>query len=114
MYIVRRLKTMNGFGPRIQQSVDAKADGLLLHDNLLFSLFAADLGIRQYWRDFESLERWTRSEPHRIWWQNFLKDSGGTGFFQEVLPPDLFHARWDGSHIRRHESFCRQIGRAHV
>jgi hypothetical protein len=40
--------------------------------------------MRQYWRDFESLERWTRSEPHRIWWQNFLKDSGATGFWHET------------------------------
>jgi hypothetical protein len=42
------------------------------------------LGMRQYWRDFESLERWTRSEPHRRWWQQFLKDSGGTGFWHEA------------------------------
>ena len=40
--------------------------------------------MREYWRDFESLERWTRSEPHRIWWQKFLKDTGGTGFWHET------------------------------
>ncbi len=40
--------------------------------------------MRQYWRDFDSLERWTRSEPHRNWWQNFLRDSGGTGFWHET------------------------------
>ena len=34
--------------------------------------------------DFESLERWSRSEPHRIWWKNFLRDSGGTGFWHET------------------------------
>ena len=34
--------------------------------------------------DFESLERWTRSEPHRLWWKNFLRDSGGTGFWHET------------------------------
>src|SRR5687768_16109326 len=27
--------------------------------------------MRQYWRDFESLESWARSEPHRVWWQQF-------------------------------------------
>ena len=42
------------------------------------------LGMRQYWRDLESLERWTRSEPHKLWWQGFLKDSGGTGFWHET------------------------------
>jgi hypothetical protein len=40
--------------------------------------------MRQYWRDLDSLERWTRSEPHRIWWQQFLNDSGGTGFWHEA------------------------------
>src|SRR2546427_13043253 len=84
MNMLRGLKTMIGFGPRIQQSVDAKPEGLLLHENLLFSLFPPHFGMRQYWRDFESLERWTRSEPHRIWWQNFIRDSGGTGFWHEA------------------------------
>jgi hypothetical protein len=34
--------------------------------------------------DFESLERWTRSDPHRTWWKNFLRDSEGTGFWHET------------------------------
>jgi len=42
------------------------------------------LGMRQYWRDFESLEAWARSEPHREWWSKFLRDSGGTGFWHEA------------------------------
>jgi hypothetical protein len=25
-----------------------------------------------------------RSEPHRVWWKNFLRDSGGTGFWHET------------------------------
>jgi hypothetical protein len=40
--------------------------------------------MRQYWRDFESLERWARSEPHKQWWQQFVRDSGGTGFWHET------------------------------
>ena len=40
--------------------------------------------MHQYWRDFESLERWTRSDPHRAWWKNFLRDSAGTGFWHET------------------------------
>ncbi len=39
--------------------------------------------MRQYWRDFDALERWARSEPHRAWWKQFLRDSGGTGFWHE-------------------------------
>jgi hypothetical protein len=45
------------FGPKIRKSVEAQPDGLLLHENLLFSLFPPPAGMRQYWRDFGSLER---------------------------------------------------------
>jgi hypothetical protein len=78
------LKTLLGFGPRISGSVNAKPDGLLLHETMLFSLFPPHAGMRQYWRDFESLESWARSEPHRAWWQAFLRDSGGAGFWHEA------------------------------
>ncbi len=40
--------------------------------------------MRQYWRDFESLERWARSDPHRQWWQQYIRDSAGTGFWHEA------------------------------
>jgi hypothetical protein len=78
------LKTLMGFGPRIAKSVEAEPEGLLLHENLLFSLFPPHVGMRQYWQDFESLETWARSDPHREWWRQFLKNSGGTGFWHEA------------------------------
>lgn len=78
------LKTLFGFGPKIQNSVAQKPDGLLLHENMVYSLFPPHAGMRQYWRDFDSLERWARSEPHQQWWQQFVKDSGGTGFWHET------------------------------
>jgi hypothetical protein len=78
------LKTLVGFGPRIDASVKAKPDGLLLHESLMYSLVPLHVGMRQYWRDFDALERWTRSTPHRDWWLGFLKDSGGTGFWHET------------------------------
>ena len=78
------VKTLFGFGPKIAKSVDAQPDGLLLHENFLFSMFPPHAGMRQYWRDFDSLERWARSDPHREWWQRFLRDSGGTGFWHET------------------------------
>jgi Domain of unknown function (DUF4188) len=78
------LKTLIGLGPQIANSVKAKPEGLLLHEDVLFSLIPPHVGMRQYWRDFESLERWSRSEPHRKWWQEFLRDSGGTGFWHET------------------------------
>src|SRR5580693_703654 len=29
-------------------------------------------------------ERWTRTEPRRDWWKQFLRDTGGTGFWHEL------------------------------
>jgi Monooxygenase af470-like len=80
----RGLLRLFGLGPQIQKSWKAEPDGLLLHEDMVWSLFPPHLGMRQYWRDLDSLERWTRSEPHKLWWQQFLKDSGGTGFWHEA------------------------------
>lgn len=81
---LRGLKTVLSIGPKIQAAVDAKPDGLLLHENMLFGMFPLHVGMRQYWRDFESMERWSRSLPHQAWWKAFLNDSGGTGFWHET------------------------------
>lgn len=78
------LKTLFGFGPRISDSVKVQPDGLLRHEFFLLSLFPMHLGMRQYWRDPDVLLNWTRSDPHRQWWKQFLKDSGGTGFWHET------------------------------
>ena len=78
------LKTLLGFGPKISAAVAQQPDGLLPHENFLLSLFPVHAGMRQYWRDFNSLETWARSEPRRQWWQKFLRDSGGTGFWHET------------------------------
>jgi hypothetical protein len=80
----RGVKTLISFGPRIRQSVQAKPDGLLLHEDLLFALFPPHAAMRQYWRDFDSLERWARSLPHQQWWQEFRRDPAGTGFWHET------------------------------
>jgi len=51
------LKRVLGLGPQIADSVKAKPDGLLLHESILYSLLPLHTGMRQFWRDFESLER---------------------------------------------------------
>jgi hypothetical protein len=90
VYLGLRVQSFRGLlsafklGPQIQASVDAKPAGLLLHEPLLFSLFPFHLGMRQYWQDFESLEKWVRTMPHQGWWINFLKDPKGTGFWHET------------------------------
>ena len=48
------LKTVMGFGPKIARSVDARPEGLLLHENLIFSLFPPHVGMRQVLAQFRS------------------------------------------------------------
>jgi hypothetical protein len=78
------LKMLFGLGPQIAKSAAAKPEGLLRHENFFFSFFPMHVGMRQYWRDLDSLMTWTRSDPHRQWWKDFLRDSGGTGFWHET------------------------------
>jgi Domain of unknown function (DUF4188) len=80
----RGLLRLLGLGPQIEKSWQARPDGLLRHENLIWSLIPPHAGMRQYWRDLDSLERWTRSEPHRRWWLDFARDTGGTGFWHEA------------------------------
>ncbi len=120
------LKTLLGFGPQIARSVEARPEGLLLHENLIWSLAPPHLGMRQYWRDFDSLERWARSEPHRRWWQEFLRGSGGTGFWHETyfmrggmeavyddLPKDLGLLRFAPAHPARGGMFSARSRSRH-
>jgi len=90
IYLGQRVNSPKGLwtalklGRPIAQSVAAKPDGLLLHETIVWGLFPPHLGMRQYWRDFDSLEQWARSLPHQDWWKTFLRDTGGTGFWHEV------------------------------
>ena len=82
---VRRLRgigTLLGLGRGLTQLKQTPPQGLLADEQFLFAL--NHLGIRQYWRDLESLERFTRSKPHADWWRDFSRDSGGAGFWHET------------------------------
>ncbi|NOU24644.1 MAG: DUF4188 domain-containing protein [Methylotenera sp.] len=82
--ILTGLKTAIGLGPQIDAAGRARPEGLLHYENnIIFSVFPFHIGMRWYWRDFESMELWARSAPHREWWQKFIKNSGGTGFWHE-------------------------------
>jgi Domain of unknown function (DUF4188) len=88
IYLGMRVRSPRGMlkflklGIEIRKAVDAEPDGLLLHENFFFSPVHG--GMRQYWRDFPALEAWTRTLPHQAWWRDFLRDSGGTGFWHEL------------------------------
>ena len=80
---LRGVRTVASFGPRIQQAVQPTPDGLLFHQLFVFGLLPLHVGIRQYWQDFDALERWVRSEPHRTWWRDLLRGGSGTAFWHE-------------------------------
>lgn len=77
---LRRIK------PGLDQIARDRPSGLLAHEGMRFSL--THMGFRQYWRDLESLERFTRSEPHSTWWRQIRELSAEAGFWHEA-----YHAR---------------------
>jgi hypothetical protein len=90
IYLGMRARTPRGaltilkYGPRIRRSAAAKPDGLLRHEMLMWALGPPHVGMRQYWRDFDALERWARHDPHAVWWRGLLADMAGTGFWHEA------------------------------
>lgn len=125
------IPTVLKFMHRIRSAVKAKPEGLLLHEPILF--VPLTFGMRQYWRDFETLEAWAGAQPHRTWWREYLQDTKGTGFwhetyfmsggieaiydnvprptgltsFAEVVPAEggLFNARMRAEHAKRRAAF---------
>jgi hypothetical protein len=78
-------ETLDQLGPQILASVEEEPDGLLLHEEVMFpNEDRPHYGMRQYWRDFDSLEAWARSLPHKAWWTDYLRDRGGTSFWHET------------------------------
>jgi hypothetical protein len=71
-----------GIGRKLNRIAQDKPDGLLLHEPIFYGF--GHVGMRQYWRDFDSLERFTRSEPHKSWWRDFSKDTKGGAFWHEA------------------------------
>lgn len=52
----RGLLTLLGIGPQIRKSWQEQPDGLLLHEDLIWSLSPPHAGMRQYWRDLRRHE----------------------------------------------------------
>lgn len=80
----RGYETLQTLGPQIQAVADEAPDGLLLHETLTYSAEPLHTGMRQYWRDFEALEAWSLTLPHKKWWTDYLRDRGGTSFWHET------------------------------
>jgi hypothetical protein len=78
---LRGLVSLIGIGKELRSVRENPPEGLLAHEQCLFAL--NHFGIRQYWRDLESLENFTRSAPHSHWWRDFAKLGRGAGFWHE-------------------------------
>ena len=78
----RGLLALRRIGPGLSRIARTPPDGLLGQQQMVFGL--SHLGFRQYWRDLESLERFTRSEPHADWWRRMQELSAGAGFWHET------------------------------
>jgi len=79
---LRALPAMMRIGRGLADIKKNPPEGLLAEDGMLFGW--NHVGFRQYWRDLPSLEAFTRSAPHSIWWRDFLKDPQGAGFWHEA------------------------------
>jgi hypothetical protein len=91
IYLGMRVRTLKGMlkivttGPQIDKAGAARPEGLLHYENnIIFGFFPLHIGMRWYWKDFESMETWARSETHRAWWREFLRNAEGTGFWHEA------------------------------
>ena len=82
----RGLLAMRRIGPGLNEIARSRPEGLLAHEGMMFGL--THFGFRQYWRDLETLERFTRSEPHADWWRRIRELSAGAGFWHET-----YHAK---------------------
>jgi hypothetical protein len=79
---IRGVATLLGLGRPLRALGQNRPDGLLHQDLFLWRI--DHVGIRQYWRDFDALECFTRSAPHSIWWREFSAAPRGTGFWHET------------------------------
>ncbi len=89
----RGVLTLLRFGRRIRKAVRENPDGLLLHEDLMYTrrmlgmiptVLPMHHGMRQYWRDFDSLERWARTGSHATWWREMAQNPRGVGFWHEA------------------------------
>jgi hypothetical protein len=80
----RGIETLKTLRPQIDAAVAEGPDGLLLHERLTYGDDPPHVGMRQYWRDFDSLTAWSRTLPHKQWWTDYLRDRGGTSFWHET------------------------------
>ena len=81
-YRLRALPALLSLGKGFAEIGRNPPEGLLREERSFYSW--NHFGFREYWRDLDALERFTRSAPHAGWWRDFLKDNRGAGFWHEA------------------------------
>ncbi len=79
---IRALPQLMRLGRGLQTLRQTGADGLLAHERVSYSLLHQ--GFRQYWRDFESLEAFTKAAAHMGWWRDFARHPHYGGIWHET------------------------------
>ncbi|WP_062110925.1 monooxygenase family protein [Aureimonas sp. AU40] len=82
----RGVPALMRIGRGLRSLRDQPPEGLLWDQQFLYGW--NHVGIRQYWRDPDSLERFTRAAPHSLWWRDFSRDAQTCGFWHEA-----YHAK---------------------
>jgi hypothetical protein len=78
----RGLRRLISLGAGFRAIKQSPPDGLLRSESFFWGWM--HFGIRQYWRDLPSLEAFTRTAPHSVWWRDFARGAGGSGFWHET------------------------------
>ncbi len=76
------LRTMLRIGRGLREIRSDPPDGLLSHEGMWFGI--THPGFRQYWRDFDSLEAFTRAARHKGWWRDFAGNPRAGGIWHET------------------------------
>jgi len=92
------LKTILGFGPRISNAVGEKPDGLLLHENLIYSILPHARGNAPVLARFRIPGTPVPLGAAYAVVEGISAQLGRHG----LLARDLLHARRDRSHLRRY------------
>ena len=88
VYLGYRAKNLRGARALLRIGMGLRAikadppDGLLAHEDMWWGFMHP--GFRQYWRDFDSLEAFTRAPRHKAWWGDFARDPRGGGIWHET------------------------------
>lgn len=79
---LRAARTLLRIAPGLSRIQRDPPDGLLAHETVMFGLLHP--GFRQYWRDFESLEAFTRAPQHAAWWRLMTQNPDAGGIWHET------------------------------